>query len=64
VLFGAQPNELIPKKYSHIEEEVMRNAASLLQEVANDSSLRAARKRELLSAALQRAITSPNREGV
>lgn len=64
VLFGTAPEKLTPQKYSHIKEEVLRNAAALLEEIADDSSLRGERKRQLLSQALARAITSSPHQGV
>lgn len=63
VLFGVSAPKLFPRLYSHIEEEVLANAATLLDELEGDTSLRSQRKRELLSAALRRAITS-SQEGV
>lgn len=57
VLFGASIEDLYPSLYSHIEEEVLREASTLLETLAGNGSPKAARKRELLDAALRRAIT-------
>lgn len=54
VLFGASAPELFPHLYSHIEETVLRNAARLLEELEDDTSLRGRRKRVLLERALRR----------
>ena len=58
VLFGANAPELFPHLYSDIEERVLRDAAALLEELADDTSQRSARKRELLRQTLARAISS------
>lgn len=64
VLFGASAPELFPHLYSHIEETVLRNAARLLEELEDDTSLRGRRKRALLERALRRAISSSSSKGV
>ena len=51
VLFGADAPELFPHLYSHIEERVLRSAAAFLEELERDTSLKSARKRELLQLA-------------
>ena len=58
VLFGASAPALFPHLYSHIEERVLRDAAALLEELADDTSRKSTRKRELLKLALARAISS------
>ena len=60
VIFGESAPALFPHLYGAIEEEVLRSAAKLLEELSNDSTRRGARKRELLESVLHRAITSIN----
>jgi DNA-binding XRE family transcriptional regulator len=58
VLFGAPARNIYPQLYKTVEEEVMREACGLRDDLALDASLKGVRKRALLSLALKRAVIS------
>ena len=60
ILFGVAPRELLPQLYEEIEDAVMARASELYEKVESDTSQSAMRKKELLSAALKRAIIRHN----
>lgn len=60
VLFGIPPRKCFPKLYAEIEETVLARAATLYERLNQENSKAATRKKEFLSAALQRAITRNN----
>ena len=60
VIFGIPPGEMFPHTYTLVEDRVMRNVYRFHERLRNTTSPQEMRKRELLSQALQRAITRPN----
>lgn len=65
ILFGTPSDQLLPKLYEEVEEEVMARAAELYEKLEGESGHAAARKKEFLSTVLKRAITRFNTtEGV
>lgn len=60
ILFGVAPRTLFPKLYADTEENVMERAAILYEQLEQEGSLPAQRKKEFLSVALKRAITRLN----
>jgi transcriptional regulator with XRE-family HTH domain len=56
VLFGTPLRNIFPHLYVAVEEAVLRHASDLHDRLARDESIEAARKRELLSLALKRAV--------
>lgn len=60
ILFGIHPRILFPKLYADVEEQVLARASTLYEQLEQEGSLPAQRKKEFLSAALKRAITRLN----
>lgn len=60
VLFGVSPSAMFPSMYEHVEERVMRDVYQLHEVLGKSTRSSDARKRELFSGALDRAITKPN----
>ena len=56
VLFGTPMRELLPKLYAEVEEEIIREAREMFDQLKGSRSQAGARKRELLVLALKRAI--------
>jgi transcriptional regulator with XRE-family HTH domain len=57
IIFGMSSGQLLPKLYEEVEGDVMARAAELYEKIDGKKSRAAARKKELLSAVLNRAIT-------
>ncbi len=57
VIFGTPPGEMFPHTYTLVEDRVMRNIYRFHERLRNTTSPLEIRKRELLSQALERAIT-------
>jgi DNA-binding XRE family transcriptional regulator len=56
IIFGLHAKAVFVKWWDEIEEEVVRNLYRFQQEIENDSSAAADRKRQLLGEALSRAV--------
>lgn len=55
IVFGAHPKKLFPALFNDLEEEVVRNLFNFGERLKQDTSMAAARKRQLVDEALQRA---------
>jgi transcriptional regulator with XRE-family HTH domain len=63
IIFGQHAREIFVKLFDEAEEEVIRNLYIFNEELANDSSPEAPRKRQLASEALTRAVMQANPPG-
>lgn len=65
IVFGRSPAELYPKRIKEIEERVLREASVLYESLAGKTNPASLRKKEFLTALLNRAITRlHNQKGV
>ena len=60
VIFGIPPAAMFPHAYDMVEEKVIRDVYRLHLALSDTTTPSGLRKRELLSLALERAISSPN----